>query len=102
MRPPSVADFDFCQDNQDSLVASGAFSFPDSSSVNVALFLFGNNTWTKLGKDGDLPGPVTALEVNAGNLSSIFAAGKSTDGTKPYLSFWNGLTWTPLREFIYP
>jgi len=102
MRPAPVTDFGFFQDDQDSLVASGAFSFPDSSLVNVALFSFGNNTWTKLGKDGDLPGPVTALEVNAGNSSSIFAAGKSTDGTRSYLSFWNGLTWTLLREFTYP
>jgi hypothetical protein len=102
MRPPSVTDLGSFQDDQDLLVASGAFSFPDSSSVNVALFSFGNNTWTNLGKDGDLPGPVTALEVNAGNSSSIFAAGKSTDGTKSYLSFWNGLTWSLLREFTYP
>ena len=101
-RPPSVTDLNFSQDNQDSLIASGSFSFPDSSSANVALFSFGNNTWTRLGKDGDLPGPVTAVEVNDGNSSSIFAAGKSTDGTNPYLSFWNGLTWTLLRKFFYP
>lgn len=95
-----VTDLVFFQNNQDSLVASGAFSLPDSSSVNVALFSFGNNTWTGLGKDGDLPGPVTAAEVNDGNSSSVFVAGRSTNGTTPYLSFWNGLTWSLLREFL--
>jgi len=101
MWPPSVTDLVFSRGNQDSLVVSGAFSLPDSSSGNVALFSLGNNTWTRLGKDGDLPGPATAVEVNAGNSSSIFAAGKSTDGTKSYLSFWNGLTWTLFREFTH-
>lgn len=101
-RPSSVTDLGLFQDNQDSLVASGAFSLSDSSPANVALFSFENNTWTRLGKDGDFPGPVTALEVNDGNSSSIFAAGKSTDGTKSYLTFWNGLNWTLLREFSHP
>lgn len=100
-RSPSVIDVGFVQDNQDLLVTSGAFSLPDNPSVNVALFSFGNNTWTRLGKDGDFLGPVTALEVNAGNLSSIFAAGKSTDGTESYLSFWNGSNWALLREYLY-
>jgi len=40
-----------------------------------------------LGKDGDLPGPVAATEVNDGNSSSIFVTGRSTDGSKSYLSF---------------
>lgn len=84
--------------NQDSLIVSGVLSFPDSSSGNVAIFSFGNNTWTKLGKDGDLPGPVTAAEVNDGNSSSIFVTGKSTDGTQSYLSYWNGFNWTQLQS----
>jgi len=97
----SVTNLIFLQNSQDSLVASGTFSLSDSSPANVALFSFGNNTWTRLGKDSDLPGPVTAVEVNAGNSSSIFAAGKSTNGTTSYLSFWNGLTWTLLSEFSF-
>lgn len=94
----SVTDFDLFQDNQDSLIVSGAFLFPDNSLGNVAIFSFGNNTWTRLGKDGDLPGPVTATEVNDGNSSSIFVTGKSTDGSQLYLSFWNGSNWNQLRE----
>lgn len=98
IRQFSVTDSDFFQDNQNTLIVSGDFSFPDSSSGNVALYSFGNNTWTRLGKDGDLPGPVTAAEVNDGNSSSIFVSGKSTDGKQSYLSFWNGFNWTQLRE----
>lgn len=33
-------------------------------------------TWTALGTPEQLPGPVTAVEVNGGNASSIFAAGR--------------------------
>lgn len=96
----SFTDSDPFQDNQDLLIVSGVFSFPDSSSGNVAIFSFGNNTWTRLGKDSDLPGPVTATEVNDGNSSSIFVTGKSSDGSQSYLSFWNGLNWTQLRELF--
>lgn len=39
-------------------------------------FSFSNTTWTPLGASTDLPGPVTALEVNDKNASSIFAAGR--------------------------
>lgn len=48
-----------------------------------------------IGSGSDLPGPVEALEVNNGNSSSIFAAGRSSDGS-PFLSFWNGAKWSTL------
>ena len=59
-------------------MASGSLSLPSSSAfaVSVATFSFSNNTWTGLGNEGDLPGPATAVEVNNGNSSSIFAAGR--------------------------
>jgi hypothetical protein len=56
------------------LVAAGAISLSDNTQANVASYTFGNSSWAAVGSG--LPGPVTALEVNAGNASSIFAAGK--------------------------
>jgi hypothetical protein len=62
------------QGNQDILVAAGAIALSDNSPAHVAKFAFENSTWAAVGSG--LPGPVTALEVNNGNASSIFAAGK--------------------------
>lgn len=47
-----------------------------TTAANVAKYSFPNNTWSSVGSGSDLPGPVTALEVNSNNASSIFAAGK--------------------------
>jgi hypothetical protein len=56
------------------LVAAGALTLAGSGQANVASYAFANGTWAAVGTD--LPGPVLALEVNAGNASSIFASGK--------------------------
>lgn len=37
-------------------------------------YAFANSSWESIG--GDIPGPVTAVEVNNGNAASIFAAGR--------------------------
>ena len=79
------------------------------------MFSFANSTWVPVGSGTDIPGPVTAVTVDNGNSSSVFAAGRyvvceaitcgetyefcsyrSSDGSQSFLSFWNGLTWTLL------
>jgi hypothetical protein len=58
-------------------VASGALDLPgDGGAANVVQYSFSNGTWSAVGSGSDLPGPVTAVEVNGGNSSSIFAAGR--------------------------
>lgn len=61
--------------NQEILVAAGSISLSDNTPANVAQFNLANSTWSSVGVGSDIPGPVTAVEVNAGNDSSIFAAG---------------------------
>ena len=73
------------------LIAGGSIAV-DNNAVNVAQFVFENNTWTALG-DGSLPGVVTAVEVNNGNSSSVFAAGVGS-GSSTFLYFWNGASWS--------
>ncbi len=73
----------------------------DSTPANVASYAFSNTTWSAVGSGSDLPGPVTAAEVNAGNMNSIFAAGRTTDGTSPFLFFWNGQSWSSVGEHKY-
>ncbi|KAG6820890.1 hypothetical protein H0H93_010234 [Arthromyces matolae] len=55
--------------DQESLIASGSTALSDNTPANVVQFSFANNTWTALGDSGELPGPVTAVEVNNGNAS---------------------------------
>ena len=40
------------------------------------MFSFANSTWVPVGSGADIPGPVTAVTVDNGNSSSIFAAGR--------------------------
>lgn len=40
------------------------------------MFAFDNSTWSAVGNGNDIPGVVTAVTVDDGNSSSIFAAGK--------------------------
>ncbi|KAF8891660.1 cortical protein marker for cell polarity-domain-containing protein [Infundibulicybe gibba] len=76
----------------ETLIAAGSIALPGNTPANVAQFGFANATWAAVGQGGDLPGPVTAVEVNSGNPSSIFAAGRASDGST-FLSFWNGVKW---------
>ncbi|KAH9045084.1 cortical protein marker for cell polarity-domain-containing protein [Lactarius hengduanensis] len=71
-------------------IASVAYA----GSNQDVLFTFNNASWSTLGDGADLPGPVTAITVNDGNSSSIFAAGRSVDGSSSYLVTWNGHVWT--------
>ncbi|TFK44605.1 cortical protein marker for cell polarity-domain-containing protein [Crucibulum laeve] len=82
------------------LIAGGSIALSDNTAANVALFSFTNETWASIGHGADLQGPVTALEVNAGNASSIFAAGQSSDGSNAFLSFWDGHKWANLGSSL--
>ncbi|PFH51975.1 hypothetical protein AMATHDRAFT_74488 [Amanita thiersii Skay4041] len=88
-----VASVAYAGAKQESLIAAGSISLP-SGSTSVARFDFLNSTWVTLGTSNDFPGPATAVEVNNGNSSSIFVAGRSSDNTVSFLSFWNGSKWT--------
>lgn len=57
-------------------MAAGVITLTDGTSANVAQYNFANNSWTAVGDPTLIPGPVTAVEVNNGNSSSIFAAGR--------------------------
>lgn len=42
----------------------------------MAQFSITNQTWAAVGSGSDIPGPITALEVNNLNATSLFAAGQ--------------------------
>ncbi|KAG7446426.1 uncharacterized protein BT62DRAFT_931867 [Guyanagaster necrorhizus] len=92
-----VSSVSYAGDNEELLVAAGSIALSDNTEANVALFSFSNSSWATVGSGDDIPGPVTALEVNSANSSSIFAAGKTSDGAS-FLTFWNGQTWNTLSS----
>lgn len=55
---------------------AGSIALSDNTEANVAQLTLSNNSWVAVGSGSDIPGPVTAVEVNDANSSSIFAAGK--------------------------
>ncbi|KAJ7675057.1 cortical protein marker for cell polarity-domain-containing protein [Mycena rosella] len=95
-----VASVAYAGSNQEVLIAAGSIALSDNTAANVAQFVFSNATWASLGSGSDLPGPVTAVEVNGGNASSIFAAGRSSDASASFLSFWNGASWAALSSTL--
>lgn len=101
------------------VVVAGSVALADSTPATVAAFYISNGTWAAVGDANNLPGPVTAVGVNDGNSSSIFAAGRygsilssfiygfskynviilrSSDGSSPFLYFWNGQSWNSLGK----
>ncbi|KAJ7287703.1 cortical protein marker for cell polarity-domain-containing protein [Mycena rebaudengoi] len=95
-----VAAVAYAGGNQEHLIVAGSIALSDNTAANVAQFTFSNATWATVGSSAQLPGPVTAVEVNAGNTSSIFAAGRSADASSSFLSFWNGATWSALGSTL--
>lgn len=95
-----VASVAYAGKDQDTLIAAGSIALTDNVVSNVVQFSFANATWSSVGTNADLPGPMTAVEVNGGNASSIFAAGLSPDGSTTSLYFWNGIKWTTLGSSL--
>ncbi|KAG7090837.1 hypothetical protein E1B28_009919 [Marasmius oreades] len=93
-----VASVSYGGNNQDLVVVAGSITLSDNKAANVVQYIVSNNTWSALGSGSDLPGPVTAVEVNGGNIDSVFAAGKSSDSS--FLMFYNGTRWTPLASTL--
>ncbi|KAH7108308.1 cortical protein marker for cell polarity-domain-containing protein [Auriculariales sp. MPI-PUGE-AT-0066] len=87
----------YAGNNLDTLVVGGVIQLPDNTASNVAAFSVQNATWTAIGGGQNIPGPVTALEVNNGNASSIFAAGKGADGSSTFLIRYDGVAWQSLN-----
>lgn len=91
-----VAHVVYAGNDQATLIAAGSIALSDNTAANVAQFSFENATWAAVGSGADIPGPLSAIEINNGNASSLFAAGKSSDGSSSFLTAWNGLKWSTL------
>ncbi|KAF9050968.1 hypothetical protein BDZ89DRAFT_1056874 [Hymenopellis radicata] len=68
----------YAGDNDALLIAGGSIALSGGTSANVASYIIANSTWAAVGSGSDIPGPVTAVEVNSANANSVFAAGNTT------------------------
>lgn len=74
----------------------------NGAEASLAGWNFDNEqaTWTPYGvvgpSNGMIPGPATAMAVDDLNVNSIFVAGRTTDGTEPYLAKWDGSVYSLL------
>ncbi|KAE9401582.1 hypothetical protein BT96DRAFT_918714 [Gymnopus androsaceus JB14] len=94
-----VSSVSYAGSNQETLIAAGSIALSDNTEANVAQLTLSNMTWAAVGSGSEIPGPVTAVEVNDANSSSIFAAGKTTDNAT-FLSFFDGQNWTTLASTL--
>ncbi|KAF9519271.1 hypothetical protein BS47DRAFT_1312769 [Hydnum rufescens UP504] len=91
-----VTSVDYAKDPADTLVVAGSLVLSDGTPANVAKYHFVNSTWSPIGSG--LPGPVSAIRINDQNLRSIFVAGRSADGTTPFMLHWDGSSWNSLGD----
>ncbi|KAG1735082.1 cortical protein marker for cell polarity-domain-containing protein [Suillus paluster] len=95
-----ISSVSYAGNNQDILIAAGSITLSGGSTTNVAQYYFANATWAAVGNSAEIPGPVTAVEVNNGNSSSIFAAGRTADGSSPFMMFWDGVSWSDVGSSL--
>ncbi|KDN51381.1 hypothetical protein K437DRAFT_49924 [Tilletiaria anomala UBC 951] len=97
----TVTDMDFASDHAGTLIVAGSL-FVNGVFASLAGWSFDNATWTPYGQIGtgpdQIPGPATAVSVDDLQINSIFVAGRTTDGTKPFLVKWNGSAFQSLGD----
>lgn len=98
----NIAALDFAGNKANTLILAGSINVA-GREVAMASWVFDNNQndqWTGLGTvgagPGQAPGPATAVSVDNLNTNSIFVAGRSSAGTSPYLSKWDGMGYNTL------
>lgn len=95
-----ISSVSYAGNNQETLIAAGSITLLGGSTTNVAQYNFANSTWAPIGNSAEIPGPVTAVTVNNGNSSSIFAAGRTDDGSSPFMMFWDGVSWSSVGSSL--
>ncbi|KAG2145943.1 cortical protein marker for cell polarity-domain-containing protein [Suillus bovinus] len=88
-----ISSVSYAGNTQEILIAAGSITL-GGLTTNIAQYNFADSTWAAIGNSAEIPGPVTAVAVNNGNYSSIFAAGRTADGSSPFMMFWDGVSWS--------
>ncbi|PWN50996.1 hypothetical protein IE53DRAFT_68983 [Violaceomyces palustris] len=94
-----ISSLDFAGSKAQQLVVAGSITLNNQETCLVS-YDFDTQIWTALGSvgtgNGQAPGPATAASVDDLNINSIFVAGRTSDGTEPYLTKWDGTSYVPV------
>lgn len=99
-----ISAIDFAGQKANTLIIAGSITLNGFES-SLASWTFGEQgaAWSNLGSvglgQGQTPGPATAMSVDNLNANAIYVAGRSTAGTYPYLSKWNGISYTDVGAY---
>lgn len=96
-----IAAIDFAGNKANQLILAGSMTV-NGAEASLASYNFDTQIWSSLGSVGSgsnqIPGPATAVSVDDLNANAIFVAGRSTDGTEPYLVRWDGTQYTAVSN----
>ena len=92
-----ISAIDFAGSKANQLILAGSMTV-NGAEASLVSYNFDTQMWTALGTVGSgsnqIPGPATAVSVNDLNANAIFVAGRTADGSAPYLVRWDGTQFT--------
>ncbi|CDU25719.1 uncharacterized protein SPSC_05890 [Sporisorium scitamineum] len=92
-----ISALDFAGSKANQLILAGSMTV-NGAEASLATYNFDTQVWNSLGTVGSgsnqIPGPATAVSVDDLNANAIFVAGRTADGTAPYLVRWDGTQYT--------
>lgn len=92
-----ISAIDFAGSKANQLILAGSMTV-NGVEASLASYNFDTQIWSSLGSVGSgsnqIPGPATAVSVDDLNANAIFVAGRTSDGTDPYLVRWDGTQYT--------
>lgn len=96
-----ISAIDYAGSKASDLIVAGSIALNNTQTA-LAAWNFDSHTWTSLGsignQAGQAAGPATAASVDDLNMNAIFVAGRSSDGSEPYLAKWDGTSYEPLQS----
>ncbi|SJX62255.1 uncharacterized protein SRS1_13101 [Sporisorium reilianum f. sp. reilianum] len=88
-----ISALDFAGSKANQLILAGSMTV-NGAEASLVSYNFDTQMWASLGSVGSgsnqIPGPATAVSVDDLNANAIFVAGRTADGSAPYLVKWDG------------
>ncbi|GAC92980.1 hypothetical protein PHSY_000540 [Pseudozyma hubeiensis SY62] len=92
-----ISAIDFAGSKANLLILAGSMTV-NGAEASLVSYNFDTQMWSSLGSVGggsnQIPGPATAVSVDDLDANAIFVAGRTADGSAPYLVRWDGTQYT--------
>lgn len=97
-----IATIDYAGSKASNLIAAGSLTINGVRTALASWDFNGGQAWTALGSigraSGQALGPATAASVDDLNANAIFVAGRTSDGSEPWLAKWDGSSYHNLQS----